>query len=101
MLNKNIFLKNFSFNSQKFYRNLSKSKKVYKIFESDLKNFDIPLLKSYEKNYTFGFSQKTIKKFSRYKNIIIIGMGGSILGAKSIYFFLQPKIKKQVFFLII
>jgi glucose-6-phosphate isomerase len=25
-------------------------------------------------------------------------MGGSILGAKSIYFFLQPKIKKQVFF---
>ena len=98
MLNKNIFLKNFSFNSQKFYRNLSKTKKVYKIFESDLKNFDIPLLKSYEKNYTFGFSQKTIKKFSRYKNIIIIGMGGSILGAKSIYFFLQPKIKKKVFF---
>ena len=98
MLSKNIFLKNFSFNSQKFYQNLNKTKKVYKIFESDLKNLDIPLLKSYEKNYTFGFSKKTIKKFSKYKNIIIIGMGGSILGAKSIYFFLQSKIKKKVFF---
>ena len=34
------------------------------------------------------------------KNIIIIGMGGSILGAKSIYSFLRTKIKKNVFFFI-
>jgi len=39
-----------------------------------------------------------IKKFSNYKNIIIIGMGGSILGTKSIYSFLNKKIKKKVFF---
>ena len=39
-----------------------------------------------------------IKKFSRYKNIIIIGMGGSVLGTKSIYSFFKKKIKKKVFF---
>ena len=98
MLSKNNFFKNFTFNSQKFYQNLSKTKKVYKVFESDLKNFDIPLLESFEKKYIFDFSQKTIKKFYKYKNIILIGMGGSILGAKSIYFFLKSKVKKEVFF---
>ena len=98
MLSKNNFFKNFTFNSQKFYQNLSKTKKVYKVFESDLKNFDIPLLESFEKKYIFDFSQKTIKKFYKYKNIIIIGIGGSILGSKSIYSFFKKKIKKEVFF---
>jgi glucose-6-phosphate isomerase len=56
------------------------------------------LLESYEKNYEFNFSKITIKKFSRYKNIVIFGMGGSILGTKSIYSFLKKKIKKKVFF---
>ena len=40
----------------------------------------------------------TVRKFSKYKNIVIIGMGGSILGTKSIYSFLGKKIKKKVFF---
>ena len=40
----------------------------------------------------------TVRKFSKYKNIVIIGMGGSILGTKSIYSFLEKKIKKKVFF---
>jgi len=39
-----------------------------------------------------------LNKYSKYKNIIIIGMGGSILGTKSIYSFLKQKIKKEVFF---
>jgi len=56
------------------------------------------LLESYEKNYEFNFSTATVKKFSSYKNIVIIGMGGSILGTKSIYSFLKKKIKKNVFF---
>ena len=98
MLNKNNFFKNFSFNSKKFYQNLKKTKKVFKSFESDFKNFEIPLLQSYEKNYTFDFSPTTIKKFSKYKNIVVIGMGGSILGTKSIYSFLKTKVKKEVFF---
>ena len=44
------------------------------------------------------FQCKNVKKFSKYKNIVIIGMGGSILGTKSIYSFLKKKIKKKSIF---
>ena len=98
MLNKNNFLKNFSSNSNKFNKNLNKTKKIFKIFKSDLRNSKIPLLHSYEKNYQFDFSKEKIKNFSKYKNIVIIGMGGSILGTKSIYYFCKKKIKKNAFF---
>jgi len=98
MLNKNNFFKNFFFKSRAFSRNIEKTKLAFNSLKSDFKNFEIPLLQSYEKNYVFDFSQQTIKKFSKYKNIIVIGMGGSILGAKSIYSFFKTKIKKEVFF---
>ena len=98
MLKKNNFFKGYFKNSKNFNKNLFKTKKIYKSFLSDLKNYKLPLLESYEKEYEFDFSNETVKKFSQYKNIIIIGMGGSILGAKSIYYFLRDKIKKEVFF---
>ena len=98
MINKNNFLKNFSSNSYKFNKNLNKTKKIFTIFKSDLKNSKIPLLNSYEKNYKFDFSVEKIKNFSKYKNIIVIGMGGSILGTKSIYWFFKKKKKKKCFF---
>jgi len=98
MLNKNIFFNNFFFKSKKFYQNLKKTQKIFNSFQLDLKNFEIPLLKCYEKDYTFDFSPTTVKKFSKYKNIVVIGMGGSILGTKSIYSFLKTKVKKEVFF---
>ena len=98
MLNKSIFFNNFFFKSKKFYQNLKKTKKIFNSFQLDLKNFEIPLLKCYEKDYTFDFSPTTVKKFSKYKNIVVIGMGGSILGTKSIYSFLKTKVKKEVFF---
>jgi len=98
MLNKNIFFNNFFFKSKKFYQNLKKTQKIFNSFQLDLKNFEIPLLKCYEKDYTFDFSSTTVKKFSKYKNIVVIGMGGSILGTKSIYSFLKTKVKKEVFF---
>ena len=40
-----------------------------------------------------------MKKFEKYNSIVIIGMGGSILGANAIYDFLKEKIKKNLFFL--
>ena len=97
MLN-NGFVKNYSFNKKKFNKNIVKTKKVFKSFKSDLNNFKVPLFKSYEKDYNLDFSPTLIRKFYRFKNIIIIGMGGSILGSKSIYSFLGSKIKKKVFF---
>ena len=98
MLKEDNFFKNYFTNSSKYNKNLKKTKKFFNSFLVDLKNNQIPLLESYEKNYEFNFSKMTIKKFSKYKNIVVFGMGGSILGTKSIYSFLKEKIKKKVFF---
>ena len=98
MLKKNNFFKHYFIQSTEYKKNLKKTKKVFSNFLLDLRNNQIPLLDSYEKDYEFDFSKKTVRKFSKYKNIIIIGMGGSILGTKSIYSFLGKKIKKKVFF---
>ncbi len=93
----NLF-KNYFNNSDKYKKNIKKTKKIFNSFLMDLKNNRIPLLESYEKNYNFNFSDLTIRKFFKYENIVIIGMGGSILGTKTIYSFLKEKIKKKVFF---
>ena len=98
MIEKVNFFKNYSFNSKNYNLNISKTKIAFKKLLLDLKDNRIPLLNSYEKNYKFNFSRKIIKKFSKYKNIIIVGMGGSILGSKSIYSFFKHRIKKKVFF---
>ena len=98
MLKKDNFFKSYFINLSQYNNSLKKTKKIFDSFLVDLKKDQIPLLESYKKNYEFDFSMSTVKKFSRYKNIIIIGMGGSILGTKSIYSFLNKKIKKKVFF---
>ena len=98
MLKKNNFFENYFINSSKYHNNLKKTKKIFNSFLIDIKNYKIPLLESYKKEYKFDFSTTTVEKFSKYKNIVIIGMGGSILGAKSIYSLLKRKIKKEVFF---
>ena len=98
MIEKVNFFNSYSFNSKNYNLNINKTKRVFKKLLLDLKENRIPLLNSYEKNYKFSFSKKTVKKFSKYKNIIIIGMGGSVLGSKSIYSFFKKKIRKKVFF---
>ena len=98
MLKKDNFFKSCFINSGKYYVNVKKTKKIYNSFITDLKNSKMPLFESYKKDYKFDFSTSTIKKFSKYNNIVIIGMGGSILGTKSIYSFLKKKIRKEVFF---
>ena len=90
--------KSFLLNSKKFKQNLKKTKKEFNFLYSDYKNFNLPFLQSYKKNYDLDFSPELVKKFSKYRNIIIFGMGGSILGTKCIYSFLKRKIKKKVFF---
>ena len=101
MLKKDNFFKSYLVNTKKYYQNIKKTKKIYNSFLDDLKNSKIPLLESYQKDYKFDFSTRTVKKFSKYKNIVIIGMGGSILGTKSIYSFLKKKLERKYFFLII
>ena len=89
---------NFSLTTRKFYKNLNKTKKIFNSIKLEIKNFKMPFFQSYKKNYIFDFNSNTIRKFSKYDNIVIIGMGGSILGTKSIYSFFKSRIKKKVFF---
>tara|TARA_Y100000590_G_scaffold382344_1_gene452220 strand:+ start:2524 stop:3732 length:1209 start_codon:yes stop_codon:yes gene_type:complete len=98
MLKKDNFFKNYFINFSNYKNNLAKTKKAFTSLLSDLENNKIPMLESFEKDYEFDFTNNTIKKFSKYKNIVIVGIGGSALGAKSIYSFLKKKIKKEVFF---
>ena len=56
------------------------------------------ILSSFSKEYKDSFLKRNILKFQKYNFITIFGMGGSILGAKSIYNFLRNKIKKNFIF---
>jgi len=98
MLNKANFFDNYFINSNSYKKNVKKTKKAFKSLVTDFKNLEIPLLDTFDKNYKFTFSDSTVKKFYKFNNIIIIGMGGSILGAKCIYSFLKNKITKNLFF---
>ena len=98
MFNKKNFFINQFLKPKLINYNLKKTKKVFNIFKSDLKNDKIPLFNSFEKKYNFSFSKNLVTKCSRYRNIIIIGMGGSILGAKAIKSFFRKKDKKSFFF---
>ena len=53
---------------------------------------------SLSKNYKNNFNKKILNKYKKFTNFQIIGMGGSILGAKAIYDFLKYKIKKNFLF---
>ena len=90
MLTKNINLKNF------------KQKKTNKKILNSLKKIvkeKNSIIQSFENSYTDSFIKKNISKLKKFSNIIIIGMGGSILGAKTIYQFLKHKIKKNFLFI--
>ena len=89
MLTKNIKFKNF------------KIKKNSKQIKKDLKNILLnrnAVLDSLSTNYKSSYNKKTILKFKKFSNIRIIGMGGSILGTESIFYFLKNRIKKNLFF---
>jgi glucose-6-phosphate isomerase len=89
MLSKKINFKNFSIPAN--------DKIVKKDLKQFLRNKD-ELIKSLSKEYKYRYSNKLIKKLNKFKNIKIIGMGGSILGSKAIYDFLPIKVKKKIFF---
>ena len=57
------------------------------------------IVKSLKVNYTDSYKKNNLKKYKNFKNIRIIGMGGSSLGTQAIYNFLKHKIKKKIFFI--
>ncbi len=57
------------------------------------------LFKSFLLDSNYHFEFQDIKNFKKFQIVIVIGMGGSILGAKAIYSFLKHKIKKEFIFI--
>ncbi|WP_440908339.1 glucose-6-phosphate isomerase [Candidatus Pelagibacter sp.] len=57
------------------------------------------ILNSLSKNYQDSYKKNLINKYKAFSNYRIIGMGGSILGTRTIYEFLQHKIKKNFLFI--
>ena len=93
MLSRNIKFKNFS--------NKSKSLSITRIFnvlKNDYFKKKLKILLSLSKNYKYSYNKKIVHKYKKFQNFKIIGMGGSILGPKAIYQFLNHKIKKNFFF---
>ncbi len=57
------------------------------------------LILSFGNNYRNSFKKKSIAKYKKFKNIRVIGMGGSTLGSQTIYDFLKHKITKNFLFI--
>jgi len=90
MISSGIFFKNFKFET----KSLVIKKKLEKfIIENN------SIAQSLQKNYRDFFKKKELKKYKSFKNIRVIGMGGSSLGTQAIYDFLKHKIKKNFVFI--
>ena len=101
MKNQKIIYKN---NIQKKYLNLSLNKKLNKKYSDVLKNIITNLdtnkdaFHSLSNKFKFNFKKKDLHKFKKFQTVVVIGMGGSILGSETLYFFLKDKIKKKFLF---
>ena len=98
MIKKENFFKNFFIRSNNYINNLKRTKKVFNNLKKELNKEELFFLNSFTKNYKFRFSNKSVRRYAKYNNIVIFGIGGSILGTKSIYSFFKNKIKKNFFF---
>ena len=77
------------------------NQKYSQTFKNILKeiNSNKNVLNTLNPQFKLNFSIKDLKKYKKFKKIVVLGMGGSILGAKAIYFFLRKKIKKNFIFI--
>jgi len=94
MLTNNIKFKNFSVKSKNLHLN-----KIFKNLKINYLKGKIKFLLSFSKSYKYSYSKKLVHKYKNFLNFRVIGMGGSILGAKAIFQFLNHKVKKNFFFI--
>jgi len=91
-----MFGKSIKFNNFNLKIKFNKKKKILNIYENLIKEKNEVIL-SLDKSYKDTFSKKIVRKFKKINQVLVIGMGGSILGSKAIYKFLKPKNKKFIF----
>ena len=91
-INKNFFRKDL------FSQDQIKLNKIIKNISKNINNKK-DFFHTLSKEYILDFNKSDLKKFLKYKSIILIGMGGSVLGAKAIYSFLEQKIINNFIFI--
>jgi len=90
MISDNISFKNFKLKN----KNQKLKQKLISILSEENE-----VINSLKKSYKNSYTKKLINKFKKSKNFRLIGMGGSVLGTKTIYEFLNYKIKKNFIFI--
>ncbi|MEK9545137.1 MAG: hypothetical protein VWZ84_03610, partial [Pelagibacteraceae bacterium] len=95
---KNSIIRNNFFLKKPAFKNVNAvNNQITKSFKSINSNKDA--LNIFSKNFDLNLNKNELKRFKKFKNIVIVGMGGSSLGTKAIFSFLEKKIKKKLFFL--
>ena len=90
MISKNINFKKFS----PFIKDKKVKEKLKLILSSENE-----IINSLKKKFKLNYDFKKLKKIQKNLDLRIIGIGGSILGAKAIFSFLNHKIKKKILFI--
>ena len=89
IITRNILLKSFN---KKYSSSINNKLKL-------LLRENNEILNSLKSSYKYSYSKKLINSYKKDFSVLrIIGMGGSILGTKAIFSFLQKKIKKKIIF---
>jgi len=76
------------------FKKIKSSNKIFNIFK-DLKKKPNQIIQSFTKTYDNSYSHNLISKLNKFKNINLIGMGGSTLGSQAIYSFFKPRVNKE------
>ena len=63
------------------FKNSANNKKIKKNFDKIIKSKN-KIIESLGKNYLYSFNKKQLRKYKKFSNFRLIGMGGSILVLK-------------------
>ena len=96
LITKNYIKDNY-INKKKIIKLSKNFTKIIEKVKNDIQDQE-KTLNVLSKNYNFNFKIKDLQKFKKFKIVVVIGMGGSILGAEAINTFFEEKIKKKFYF---
>ena len=97
-LKKNINFESFIPNSMFQNFNSLNKKKIENLIEKTKENIkdNKSMFYSFSKDFKMNFNSTDLKRFKKFKRIITIGLGGSILGAQAANYFFKKKNKKRI-----
>merc|ERR1711991_130922 len=82
------------------FNNLNK-KKIENLIKKAKENIkdSKSMFSSFSKDFKMNFNFAELKRYKKFKRIITIGLGGSILGAQAVNYFFKKQIKKELIFI--